>query len=203
MSAGGWSKPAHQARSRQMRDQLFAAAQDVFAARGYEGARIADIARAAGCSVGAIYQRFRDKESLFNAIVTAFIAEAQDGVTRVSARTDLRPAERLRLFIHETAAHLSGYRGLVRAILERGFGEPHLLAPMATMRAGVQKNLAAMVYGAGKRPAKADVTIGIVSQMIYGFILNSVVNPMALSDTSSRQALDTLADIIIGHLHLT
>src|SRR5581483_2697008 len=86
MPADGWSKPAHQARSRQMRDQLFAAAQDVFAARGYEGARIADIARAAGCSVGAIYQRFRDKESLFNAIVTAFIAEAQDGVTRVSAR---------------------------------------------------------------------------------------------------------------------
>src|SRR5579885_3353552 len=202
LPAGDWSRPAHQSRSRHMRDHLLAAAQDVFAAKGYEGARIADIAAAAGCSVGAIYQRFKDKESLFNAIVTAFIAEARDGVARVVERSDLPAAELMRRFIHETAAHLSGYRGLVRAILERGFGDPHLLAPMTAMRADIQKSLASIVYGSGERPADETFVMAVVAQMIYGFILNSVVNPMALSNVDGRQALDRLADAVIGHLRL-
>ena len=48
-------------------ERLLAAAADIFAARGYEGTRVADIATAAGVSNGALYAHFRSKAELLMA----------------------------------------------------------------------------------------------------------------------------------------
>jgi AcrR family transcriptional regulator len=51
------------------RERLVAAAIEVFAAQGYDGARVQDIARTAGLTTGAIYANYRGKaELLFDAI---------------------------------------------------------------------------------------------------------------------------------------
>jgi AcrR family transcriptional regulator len=46
------------------RERLLAAAADVFAERGYDGTRVADIAAAAGVSNGALYAHFPSKADL-------------------------------------------------------------------------------------------------------------------------------------------
>ena len=46
------------------RERLLRAAADVFAARGYDGTRVADIAAAAGVSNGALYAHFDSKADL-------------------------------------------------------------------------------------------------------------------------------------------
>jgi AcrR family transcriptional regulator len=46
------------------RDRLLLAAADVFAERGYDGTRVADIAAAAGVSNGALYSHFASKAEL-------------------------------------------------------------------------------------------------------------------------------------------
>src|SRR5256885_3470589 len=46
------------------RERLLRAAADVFAERGYEGTRVADIAAAAGVSNGALYAHFGSKAEL-------------------------------------------------------------------------------------------------------------------------------------------
>lgn len=46
------------------RDRLLLAAADVFAERGYDGTRVADIAAAAGVSNGALYSHFASKGEL-------------------------------------------------------------------------------------------------------------------------------------------
>jgi AcrR family transcriptional regulator len=48
----------------EIRDRLLRAAADVFAARGYEGTRVADIAATAGVSNGALYSHFGSKAEL-------------------------------------------------------------------------------------------------------------------------------------------
>lgn len=53
------------------RAKILASARDLFAERGYEGATIRDIARAAGMSTGAVFASFADKAELFDEIVTA------------------------------------------------------------------------------------------------------------------------------------
>jgi AcrR family transcriptional regulator len=48
----------------QTRERLLRAAADVFARRGYDGTRVADIAAAAGVSNGALYAHFASKADL-------------------------------------------------------------------------------------------------------------------------------------------
>ncbi|MBI2168250.1 MAG: TetR/AcrR family transcriptional regulator [Actinobacteria bacterium] len=58
-----------EARREQTRRCLLDAAQAVFAARGYRGASLSEIAEAAGFTTGAIYSNFGGKEDLFLAVV--------------------------------------------------------------------------------------------------------------------------------------
>jgi len=53
------------------RDRLLTAAVEVFVEQGYEGARLQDIARAAGLTTGAVYANFRGKDELLFAAIGA------------------------------------------------------------------------------------------------------------------------------------
>ena len=55
----------------QTRERLLRAAADVFADRGYDGARVADIAAAAGVSNGAMYAHFASKAELLTGALRA------------------------------------------------------------------------------------------------------------------------------------
>ena len=53
------------------RERLLGAAADVFAERGYDGTRVADIAAAAGVSNGALYAHFASKADLLEGALRA------------------------------------------------------------------------------------------------------------------------------------
>ena len=98
------------------RDRLLSAAVEVFVEQGYEGARVQDIARAAGLTTGAIYANFRGKgDLLFDAIgaragaeMDAMLAEARGREVRelleVLGDRLLRPREQAPLLIDAIAA---------------------------------------------------------------------------------------------------
>jgi AcrR family transcriptional regulator len=77
-------KLTRERRRQQTRDVLIAAATEVFAQRGFEGASLEEIAEVAGFTRGAIYKNFAGKEELFltvteranEAIIEAFRAVA-------------------------------------------------------------------------------------------------------------------------------
>lgn len=60
-----------EARGVARREAILAAALDEFAARGFEAARLDDVARRAGVAKGTIYLYFRDKETLFQELIRA------------------------------------------------------------------------------------------------------------------------------------
>ena len=60
------------------RDRLLAAAVEVFVEQGYEGARLHDIARAAGLTTGAVYANFRGKDDLLFAAIGARVGVEMD-----------------------------------------------------------------------------------------------------------------------------
>ncbi len=62
------------------RDRLLAAAVEVFVEQGYDGARLQDIARAAGLTTGAIYANFRGKDELLFAAIGARAGVEVDGL---------------------------------------------------------------------------------------------------------------------------
>jgi AcrR family transcriptional regulator len=67
-----------QARSRDSFQKLLAAAREVVAEMGLQGATIPRIAARAGLSPGAIYRRFPDKDSLLQAVVLKTLQESDD-----------------------------------------------------------------------------------------------------------------------------
>ena len=72
-----------QARSRESFQRLLAAAREVVAEKGLEGATIPRIAQRAGLSPGAIYRRFPDKDALLQAVVLKTLEESEDGTRLV------------------------------------------------------------------------------------------------------------------------
>ncbi len=59
-------------------DRLVAAAAEVFAERGYDGAGVAEIARRAGLTTGAIYRRFSGKAELLAEAIRVCTADEFD-----------------------------------------------------------------------------------------------------------------------------
>ena len=66
------------------RQRILAAAEEVFAERGYEGAALADIARRAGFTTGAIYGCFRDKAELLLEVVRSVLESQQEAAVAYS-----------------------------------------------------------------------------------------------------------------------
>ncbi len=64
---------SRQARSAARRETILTAALDEFSSRGFEAARLDDVAKRAGVAKGTIYLYFRDKESLFQELVRAML----------------------------------------------------------------------------------------------------------------------------------
>jgi AcrR family transcriptional regulator len=60
---------ARQARTDLYREHILEVAEQVFAERGFESAKLQDIGRAAGVSMGTIYAVFPSKDDLFRAIL--------------------------------------------------------------------------------------------------------------------------------------
>ncbi len=95
-SEEGGSAPRRWARGGRARTRatLLDAAAEVFAERGYEGAGVDEIARAAGVSVGSIYSHFGSKQNLFMALMDEFLDEdlAVAGGSRPDGLEALFPA---------------------------------------------------------------------------------------------------------------
>lgn len=77
------------------RDLILRAATRVFASRGFFGAQVADIARAAGVAAGTVYLYFRNKDDL---LVSLFERTMQEAIDEGRAALDgvKDPLERLR-----------------------------------------------------------------------------------------------------------
>jgi len=67
------SSAARKARSGERREAILASALDEFSSRGFEAARLDDVARRAGVAKGTIYLYFRDKESLFQELIRTML----------------------------------------------------------------------------------------------------------------------------------
>src|SRR6478752_2641258 len=61
-------------RSAERRDAILSAALDEFSTRGFEAARLDDVAKRAAVAKGTIYLYFRDKESLFQELIRTMLA---------------------------------------------------------------------------------------------------------------------------------
>ncbi|BCL77302.1 TetR family transcriptional regulator [Jeongeupia sp. HS-3] len=73
-------------------NQVLDAAADCFRLRGFHGASMAELARAAGMSVGHIYHYFANKEAIISAIVERDLTEILDQLAALESEDDFLQA---------------------------------------------------------------------------------------------------------------
>jgi AcrR family transcriptional regulator len=87
------------------RERLLAAAQEAFAARGFEGATVREICRAAQANIAAVNYYFGDKEQLYvEAVKRAHMCASKLGALSIPAGT--APVEKLKAFIREMVTQM-------------------------------------------------------------------------------------------------
>lgn len=109
------ARPRRTRRSARTRERILEAAVEVFARRGFHGARVADIAEQAGIAYGLVYHHFKNKDEILAAVFTERWARYLSYMAELQAR----PApfrERLGRLVH---FWIEAYRS-----------EPHLMTVM-------------------------------------------------------------------------
>ena len=82
-------EPRFQRRKEDRPQEITEAAFEVFAERGYSGARVEEVAKRAGVSKGLLYLYFRTKEELFKAVVKSVVVRRVDALLEAVATTEL------------------------------------------------------------------------------------------------------------------
>ncbi|MBI3838081.1 MAG: TetR/AcrR family transcriptional regulator [Planctomycetia bacterium] len=71
-----WVRPTHQARSQETLERILEAAEEVVAEKGFDNATVSEIVSRAKSSVGSMYARFADKDSLLVTLHQRFCEQA-------------------------------------------------------------------------------------------------------------------------------
>jgi AcrR family transcriptional regulator len=103
------------------RSAILAAALEEFTARGYEGARLDDVAKRAGVAKGTIYLYFADKEALFQDLVRSMVHPVLgtlDKMAGIDVPARILVEGLLGTFVREVYG--TRRRDLVRLILNEG-----------------------------------------------------------------------------------
>jgi AcrR family transcriptional regulator len=120
-----------QARSRATHARILDAAEAIVAAKGCEAAGVAEVVERAGCSVGACYSRFRDKQGVLLALQERLHAEAQASLDAVfdASRWSGEPLARcLQAAVRALVELHRRRRGLLRAFAVEARRDPALQA---------------------------------------------------------------------------
>ena len=195
-----WALPVQQERSLATRERIVAAAEWAFAEKGYEGARISDIAKRAGCSVGAVYFRFADKDALFFAIVETFRAGVRERLPVLAASPFASPEDVVERFVSGAATQAREHRGLFRAIVERGFDRSLAMDMMFSIRDELQAFLETALGKFGRKYSDLSFMVRMMSQMVYGFLITGVLNDRAPTRLDETRTMRELIAVLNAYL---
>ena len=175
--------PAKQQRSRATRDRLLAAGFELVETRDFDALSVAEIATAAGCSVGAFYVRFTDKDAFFRALVAERLARARAALP-AALRQSGDPVARM---VAMSAQNFRRRPGLLRSALRRSMEDPTVWSPLREHGHYMADELvAAVAEQHGRRLAEpAEHRLRFAFQMMIGTLVNALVNqpgPLQLDD---------------------
>jgi len=158
-------------RMQDRRDSIVDAARSAFAHSGFQGASVADIARAAGVSDGLVYRYFASKRDLLNAVLTEFYERTMADLEAIAAREApfedtlralirrhlsafLADADLCRLFIAEVRT-ATDYRGSSVHTLNRRY-------------TSILTRLIEAAVASGE--VRADIEVRLVRDVIFGSV---------------------------------
>lgn len=196
--------PAKQARSQRRQRAILDAAHRLLESVGYEKLKMEEIAAEAESSVGTLYQRFRNKEGLLDALLGETLINLdqiiETELTMEALSGDRRNTiERLVTIIVE---FMRENQGFIRAITSRQLRDPEGVTPLQeTARTAILRTwsaLAANDPSAGNEEAR--LRFAFAMQLVIGATTNAILNrpgPLLIDDPRLPRALSATVERLI------
>jgi AcrR family transcriptional regulator len=125
--SGAPRREARAERRNERRAAILAAALEEFAACGFAGARLDDVARRAGVAKGTIYLYFRDKESLFEELVREMLSPLVGAIETAPLRDlPIRTVVEMILDVFVNEIYATRRKDVIRLIIAEGRRFPQL-----------------------------------------------------------------------------
>ncbi len=183
----------------QRREELLAAARRVFAARGFRGTTMADVAEEAGIALGTIYLYFPSKEEVFAALTQQLrdlITEAMSGTDGATTLEDV-----VHLGVSNVFQVCAANRDLVRLVVLNTDAES---AAAQQLRRADELRAAPIVQRL-EQAMESDLVrqgdAGIMAKLVTGSVSIAVYQALVLSDGSDAEKYRTACiDMVTAYL---
>jgi AcrR family transcriptional regulator len=144
--------------------------------RDFDSISIAEIAKAAGYSVGAFYARFENKEEYFRAMVQRHIDERRVGLEQFFKRT--KPEELIAKYVQATVTRIWKNRFFWRASLRRSLDDPSFWDTFRRLsHLAADKIIEAKATSLRRGLTKSEeMNIRFALQIVLGTINNAITN---------------------------
>lgn len=167
---------------------------------------MAELAAAAGLSVGAVYMRFRDKDAFLAFVMTQGFSFAVDSFAEELAGGSLRatrPEARVQRAVSVLAAQFDEpeFAGVVRASVKLGLADPEARLPFDTYRQSVSGHLVEWltsdsVKQAAQVSAAIDVILGVLTDAALSGKAGGTSQPAAILSSLTHLLRDAMSDAI-------
>jgi AcrR family transcriptional regulator len=170
------SERIKQKRSRKTYDALVATAFKLLARREFESITIAELAQAAGYSVGAFYARFKSKDEFFDALVAHHLAERTRMRTHLFAT--LPDDEWIAGLIADSVSYYWKRRRFWRAALVRSIHDPDFWQPLREHGHGFAALFIERIERQAQRKLteREEMNVRFAIQLTLGLINNTILN---------------------------
>ncbi len=175
-------------RKARTRADLLAAARQVFAARGYHEASIAEITHAADVGVGTFYLHFRDKDEAFYTLLQEGIQTIRMHVmdTLSHETHEITLDKIIRVILHQAYEQ----RDLFRIALTGGKEVQHPLRAQAVLRDGLSDFLTSMA------PVLTDYDIPLLARFLTGMITQGISGWFDSDEPTPDQIADQIIHLL-------
>jgi len=182
--------------------QILNAAREVFIAKGYDGARMQEIADKAGINKALLHYYFRSKENLFEAVFSE-VATHLFPAMRQLIEADLGLKEKIAFFVKLYLSVLHENPFIPAFVINTLNTNPQQFLKYITKSGLNPKNLQTQIDNEAAlgliRPVKAEhLVVNIIAMCIFPFIARPIVqNIFKMNDDEYIQYLDNRQNEVI------
>lgn len=175
---------------------LLAAARDLFAERGYDGASIRAITERAGANLGAVTYHFGSKEALYHAVIESKVGPLREKVVAAAAGEG-EPLERILAIVEILFDHYADDPGLPRLILQQiasgGAAPPPARRWIRTLAGALGELVeAGQANGTIRSGEPRFLALGVVPPAIFVHLIRRPLEDalgLSIDDPATRAAL--------------
>lgn len=179
-------------------DAILDAVTGVFAEKGYNGARVDELAKAAGVNKATLYYQIGDKEALYHAVLERVIRRIADTIEHDFADTD-DCEEQIRRFIMLFAAAIEETKSLSPILLREIVSGGRNLPDAALQQMGRIFNALTAALRCGIKSGRfRQVNVFMLHMMIVGSL-----NLYAVNEPIRRRSIEGRPELYIPEHFIT